>query len=183
MACVALSTTGGKALLGKPAPKHLERGEERGVMICPSWPKVSGLTNAPAGGCHPLSRLAQLSTISCPLGHLEAGSTIPCVLTAEHKFGKHKPSSAPDTHSMVSLLLPAFSLPKLQTFWPGTVVFVFASKRTNHVGQTRWAQGSLSDLHRCKSLPLLPKMLLFCWTGSRQLCKEGSGRNSSWMHL
>lgn len=44
-------------------------------MISPSWTKLSDLTNAPAGIQTP-SRLSQLGPTS----------TIPCVLTAEHKL-------------------------------------------------------------------------------------------------
>lgn len=35
MTCVALSTTGGKTRIGKPAPRHCERGERRGGMTLP----------------------------------------------------------------------------------------------------------------------------------------------------
>lgn len=51
MACVALSTTGGKAHVGKPAPKRLERGKERRVKTLPIMGQALRLDNRPC--CDP----------------------------------------------------------------------------------------------------------------------------------
>lgn len=61
---VALSTTGGKTRTGKPAPRNCERGKKRGGMtFCPSWTKLSDLTNVHAV-IQTLSRPSQLRTTS-----------------------------------------------------------------------------------------------------------------------
>lgn len=96
MTCVALSTTGGKTRMGKPAPRYCERGEKREGMTLPIVDQVLRNLTKVHAGIQTLSRLPQLSTTSHHLDYLEGGSAMPCVPTAERKPGKHKPGPVTD---------------------------------------------------------------------------------------